>query len=453
MADNPAPPDSHEFDALMDAALDGYTPRAIAVAVSGGRDSMALALLMRAWGDRHKTPVSALTVDHGLRRESQGEAEQVAAWFSAMGLPHETLIWRGDKPETGVQDAARRARYGLMLDWCADHGVDVLCTAHHLEDQAETVLLRLSCGSGPDGLAGIPRHRIADGVHILRPLLGLGRTRLEATCVDNGQDWIDDPTNASGAYARGRLRKIMDVLAQEGMSPERLGRTAYRLSLVRAAMEEWTDEALDGNVLLFKEGYALLYPRGCRDLPRELRLRVLERTLSTVSGQEYPLRFDSLEALHDAVWARGGECRTDYAGRTLGGCVIQPFGNDSLLFVREDAAMAGLCPLADSRAVIWDGRFSVTRKGGGVIKEGFYVGRLGTAGVRELRDLAGEGKWDGYALEALPGVVRTALPAIFWGREQVYAVPLLDYTAPQGVDSGLEFETTHCNSGKLPLAP
>lgn len=453
MTDNPNPPEANEFDAMMDAALSGHAPQAVAVAVSGGRDSMALALLLRAWSDRRKIPVTALTVDHGLRRESEAEAEQVAAWFSAMGFPHEILVWKGEKPESGVQDAARRARYGLMLDWCEDHGVDVLCTAHHLEDQAETVLQRLAYGSGLDGLAGIPRHRVAGRVHILRPLLDIPRERLEAVCVDCGQDWVDDPTNASGSYARGRLRGVMDALAEEGLTPDRLGRSAYRLSLVRAAMEEWTAKALDGNVLLFQEGYALIYPRGLRDLPVELRLRALERTLVTVAGEAYAPRFDSLEALHDAIWDHDGHQRKDYTGRTLGGCLIQPFGSDSLLVAREEAAMQAQIPVRGARGTIWDNRFRIGLRGGGKLKDGFYVGPLGMEGVRELRDRAAEGKWDGYALEALPGAVRTLLPAIFWGREEIYAVPLLGFSAPQAADSGPVFETSHCNAGRLPLAP
>ena len=133
-----APIDARDFAALMAACGLQAADGPVAVAVSGGADSMALTVLAAGWGQ-----AVALTVDHGLRPGSADEACQVAGWLQARGIDHHTLTWRGDKPASGVQAAARQARYGALEGWCRDHGVGTLLLAHHREDQAETFLLRL----------------------------------------------------------------------------------------------------------------------------------------------------------------------------------------------------------------------------------------------------------------------------------------------------------------------
>ena len=135
--------------------LSEITGDVVAVGVSGGADSLALLLLMdellRPLGRR----VAALTVDHGLRKESRAEAEYVAGVAAARGIEHHILTWQGDKPRSGVEEAARTARYALLCSWCHEHGVETLCMAHHQQDQAETFLIRLQRGSGLTGLCGM----------------------------------------------------------------------------------------------------------------------------------------------------------------------------------------------------------------------------------------------------------------------------------------------------------
>ena len=144
----------------------------MALAVSGGSDSVALMHLAKSWADANHPDLklSILTVDHGLRPESAGEAEQVGEWAGAMGLSHHVLAWGGPKPETGLQARAREARYGLMAQWCRDNDAGLLLTAHTLDDQAETVLMRLERSLSPGSLAGIAAEGSWDGLRLLRPL-------------------------------------------------------------------------------------------------------------------------------------------------------------------------------------------------------------------------------------------------------------------------------------------
>ena len=185
--------------------------RGIAIAVSGGSDSMALLLLLREWcANRHVT-LTALTVDHCLRDASGTEAAQVTAWCATLGVTHVVLPWAMGASQRGLsrspQAAARTARYDLLSGWCRANGYASLCVAHHADDQIETFFLRLARGSGVDGLAAMAPNSRRAGIDILRPLLSFRKDALEATCVAAGQGWVEDPSNGSRKSTRVRFRQ------------------------------------------------------------------------------------------------------------------------------------------------------------------------------------------------------------------------------------------------------
>jgi tRNA(Ile)-lysidine synthase len=208
------------------------------LAVSGGPDSIAMLHLAAAWqreGDG--PPVAVTTVDHGLRAESRDEARFVAEVAAGLGLPHAVLEWVGAKPATRLMERGRDARYELMIAHAGQIGATHLVTAHTLDDQAETILFRLARGSGPSGLIGmrpaVQRGRI---VHA-RPLLGVRKSRLIATCRANGWRYVEDPTNRDPRFARTRWRGLAALLEAEGLTPERLTRLAERLARQEAALD------------------------------------------------------------------------------------------------------------------------------------------------------------------------------------------------------------------------
>jgi len=187
-----APPDiAADFSALQ-------AERHVALAVSGGSDSIAMMRLAADWA-RTNHPglvLSVLTVDHGLRPEATGEAVRVGQWAAEMGLPHQLLRWTDEpKPVSGIQARARAARYGLMAAWCRSNEAGALLTAHTLDDQAETVLMRLSRTMSPESLAGIHPVGGWEGLPLLRPLLRVRRQALRDWLASVGQAWIDDPSN------------------------------------------------------------------------------------------------------------------------------------------------------------------------------------------------------------------------------------------------------------------
>lgn len=213
--------------------------RGIVAAVSGGPDSTCLMHLLAAWhSGGGRPPIVVATVDHGLRPGSAGEARRVGRWAKSLGFPHKVLTWRGDKPETGIQEAAREERYRLLDELVRKVKASHVVTAHTLDDQAETVVMRLLSGTGVGGLAGMRPTIFRDEITLARPFLGLPKARLLATCAAEGWPYLDDPSNADLRFARVRLRgHVMPLLAREGLTAARLATLAERARRDADALE------------------------------------------------------------------------------------------------------------------------------------------------------------------------------------------------------------------------
>lgn len=186
---------------------------AVAAGVSGGADSLALLFQLDAFLRPQGRRVIALTVDHGLRPESRDEAEYVAKLAAERQIEHHILTWEGEKPEKGIEEAARTARYGLLCGWCRDNGVGTLAVAHHLLDQAETFFMRLQRGSGLNGLCGMAPLSEKNGVRLIRPFLQVHPERLKEFLREHGVSWAEDPSNRCDDYLRVRVRKFLPQLA------------------------------------------------------------------------------------------------------------------------------------------------------------------------------------------------------------------------------------------------
>ncbi|CAA7620888.1 tRNA(Ile)-lysidine synthase [Candidatus Terasakiella magnetica] len=402
-----------DFTALM-APLGPFerVPR-LALGVSGGADSLALALLAARWAERRGGDVVALTVDHGLRPESGVEAAQVAGWLAAHRIRHEILVWEGDKPGADLQAAARDARRALLGGYCARHGILHLLLAHHREDQAETFLLRLARGSGVDGLAAMALAQPTHWGRILRPLLAVPRARLAATLIAQGQTWIEDPSNRNAAFARVRMRRLAFVLAAEGLTAPRLAATAGHMARARAALEQAVADAAAARVEMHEAGYAWLDLNGLAHLPEEVGLRLLSRLLGMVGGGAYGPRLERLERLW-AEFSHGLE-----TARTLGGCRVVPEKSGRVLICREPAKMEAMVSLSAGNDVFWDGRFRVRCSSD--LPPGYGLGGLGGEGWRKITALVKPAR-----LPAVPAAARPSLPALY-GEDGISAVPHLGY--------------------------
>jgi tRNA(Ile)-lysidine synthase len=415
--------DAASFAALMSPLGPFETKPRLAVAVSGGADSLALALLLADWARERGGEAVALTVDHRLRPESGAEARQVQRWLRARGVGHRILRRDGPAPAADLQAVARQARYRLLADWCARTGVLHLALAHHRDDQAETLLLRLARGSGLDGLAGmaaIGTSPFAGGLaaapRLLRPLLGVPKAALEAFLRAAGQDWIEDPSNDNDAFARVRMRRLLPELSVEGLSPARLAATAARLSRARGALDDAVAGLAGEAVALFPTGYARLDPAPYLRAAPETALRCLAHLLMTLGGEEHTPRLERLERLHRWV--------ADPAGarvRTLAGCRLERH-EGGLLICRETAAANEESAARPGETIWWDRRFllRLAHRGSGFAR----IARLGTAGWTQVRAQAQDAG-------IIPAPVRLSLPAL-WDKRGLLEVPSLGYRRTGG---------------------
>ncbi|HEX2115000.1 MAG TPA: tRNA lysidine(34) synthetase TilS [Alphaproteobacteria bacterium] len=401
------PLDSAGFAALI-GALGPFEHRPhVAVAVSGGADSLCLALLAHEWAHRRGGTATALTVDHGLRPGSADEAATVGRWLAAFGMPHAVLRWDGVKPSSGVQEAARAARYRLLTGWCRDNGVLHLLVGHHRDDQLETALMRAARGSGPDGLAGMSAIVERPEVRLLRPLLGVPGARLRATLRARGQDWIEDPSNRNLRFARVRLRTAL----RGGSRPNEIG--PAETARARVATETALAGLLGASVTVHPEGWAEIALQAWRTAGRDMARRALVRVLLTVGGADYPPRGHRLDPVLNAVLQDrlGGGC-------TLAGCRLLP--HDQMVIVAREAGRAGPAVSVDGPgAYVWDNRFVVAVAEARV--EGLRIAVLGQEGWREVVAAKPE-----IRVSTLPYAARLSLPALF-DLEGVRAVPHLMY--------------------------
>jgi tRNA(Ile)-lysidine synthase len=320
------------------------------LAVSGGPDSTALLWLTARWRARRKQGprLIAVTVDHGLRKESAREALAVKRLAKKVNVDHRTLRWTGARPKTGIQEAARNARYRLLADAAHKAGATHIVTAHTLDDQAETVLFRLARGSGITGLRGMARLSPlpASGerkIGVVRPFLSLPKSRLLATLHAAKIPFTDDPSNRDPRFTRPRLRELMPSLATEGLDSRRLAVLARRMGRADQAIEQTVDEAA---ARLSRGAGPVVFSSEYAELPAEIALRLLGRAITQV-GDEGPVELAKLEALYDALAAAmTQQPRAARFRRTLAGALVTFDGQITVerAPARRSAASAGTKP-------------------------------------------------------------------------------------------------------------
>jgi tRNA(Ile)-lysidine synthase len=389
----------------------------VAVAVSGGADSLALMLLLDHWARSVGGEVHALTVDHDLRPESAVEARQVGEWARAHGIDHHVLRWQDQKSATGLQAAARKARYDLMMDWCRKAGVLHLATAHQHDDQRETVAMRLARGGASEmGLSGMSLIVPRDGVRLLRPLLPVPGALLRHFLTARGQAWIEDPSNQQTRFERIRWRQ-----GNEGALPDRAD--ILRWGEQRAADELAIADLLMRSVVVHPAGHVCVDLSAWQSPPERLAVPALGQLIRLVAGADYQ---PAHAALARAVsgWLR------DPTVMSLGGALLGHWRGRGLI-CREAAGVTQELRTSGS----WDGRFSIA------LSPELCVSVLGEAGVAEIGQSGHSRSWN----RDIPPLARPALPAIRDATGRLILVPYLGFD-PYGRGSDTHFRFLPHNS-------
>jgi tRNA(Ile)-lysidine synthase len=366
----------------------------LAAGVSGGADSMALALLADAWVRARGGSLLALVVDHGLRPESAAEAELAIRRLAARGIPARLLCLTDLHHGPALAERARAARYAALRAACATGGILHLLLGHHAADQAETVLMRRQRSSGPAGLAAISALSEQGGLHLLRPLLGVPPVRLRATLRAAGLAWVEDPSNRDQRALRPRLRAGLNDPDGTGPAIAALCEAARAAGTARAAQEAEAAEILAERAAIRPEGFALLSAG-------PIDPAALAALIQTIGGGGFPPPAAGVAALAAAP-----------RPATLAGVRLLPAGRmaEGLLLVREAAAMER--PIAGRPDAVWDGRYRL--RADASPPQDATLGALGADAARLRRR------------SELPSAVLRTLPALRLGNSLV-AVPHLLY--------------------------
>ncbi len=330
----------------------------IGLAVSGGADSLGLMLLVHQWHQLCdvNAQIVIYSVDHRLRTESADECHMVAGLAANMGFESRTLIWGGKKPETGVQAAARVARYQLLAEAMKTDGVQVLLTGHHKQDQSETILMRLAHSSGISGLTGMREFSLVEGVKLFRPLLDISRESLMALVAEAGYIPADDPSNGHEKYERVRWRKMLPQLETLGISQDVLARFSMRMGRANAALCEIAENIFARNVKIDQFGVYSFSLDLLEAQPEEISIRIIEHLIRCASGRN-GAELAQLEKLYSEVLTPG------FSGCVLAGCKLEIWQQNLVAFREVSKISHGLISLNGGEKAVWDQRFVIKNMG------------------------------------------------------------------------------------------
>ncbi|MBQ8784590.1 MAG: tRNA lysidine(34) synthetase TilS [Alphaproteobacteria bacterium] len=302
----------------------------LAAAVSGGADSLALVFLLKRYAEIFNLGFVVLTVHHHLRPEADEETDYVANLMKKNNILHRTLHWLHEEINTGIETKARKARYDLLSDWCKQNGYNLLLTAHHLRDQAETFFIRLQRGSGVDGLSSMAKISERNGIKILRPLLNVAPKELRDFLIAQNIEWREDASNDCDDFLRVRIRKMLPLMEKElGINIQKIGATIDALSGIKEYFSQAVSRFIKSQC---KNWYNEAYSFGLNSfssLHKEIKYRALAKMIIEIGGAEYAPEYSELQRLQDMLSA------DDFNGCTLGGCELIKFHN-KIWIIKED---------------------------------------------------------------------------------------------------------------------
>ena len=405
-----------EFDLLFSPILEKNVCK-IAVAVSGGPDSLALVWLLRQWCINAGVKLMALTVDHRLQPNSTENARKVYEWLKSWDVDCQILTWLGVKPNTRIQENARINRYKLILDWCIQNEFENLALAHHQEDQAETFMIRIIQGSGTDGLACMQANSKRRGVRLLRPFLAVPKSRLLATLKIQNQEWLDDPANTNPIFTRTLVRKLTKSLGKRGIDTARLAVLSGQFGRLRMRLENLTQVAIDRAANIYPTGWASVNSQVFRSLPDEIGRRVIIYLIKSIGGRHYPPRRKALDRLIHFL-----RFSDNFSAYSLGRCSIRRKNKNHLIIIREEHNPKRITRIISAGSVMWRGVFQCSLKG--IAENGSQKLRLLPLGSQGWAQIVQENP--NLRNAGIPYRVALTLPAVF-DDQGVVSVPHLNY--------------------------
>ncbi len=390
----------------------------IAVAISGGPDSLALCLLAREWATQHHGTVHAIHIDHGLRASSGEEARQVISWLKEYHIPCDVIHLSDISSDSAIQASAREKRYEALATWCRQHHILHLLLGHHRDDQRETYLMRRDAGSQEFGLAGISAIREWQGVRLLRPLLAFDKVDLQAWLEARNQSWLADPSNLDQTFTRVKTRQTLAALSTQEC--RQIDNAITQAQTHRKEMTGKMAATLARYVTCHDEGFLRIERQMFNEVTHDEAVHTLGNAIACIAGSYHPPRREKLEGLLGALqqW-------THPLTRTLSGCVIKSYCNktgESLLIYREQQAIGSDMVIHHSGVYQWDHRFrlSITLS---QEKMPITLRALGQNGCQQLNMPSSS--------HLRPAILRT-LPSL-WHLDSLLCVPHMEYMAENNI--------------------
>jgi len=391
---------------FLDAMI-GIPKGDIGVGVSGGGDSLALLLLSAEWAQNTNRSLKAVTIDHGLRPGSSLECDHVKRISDELCIQHTTLKWL-TKPIGNLQNAARNARHELLLEWTNKQKLSVVLLGHTLDDNAETIIIKLIRGSGVDGLAGIEKNKNINGLNIFRPLINISRDDLRRYLQVKKVTWIDEPSNFDERFERIKVRNFLPSLSDIGLTSKKLVKLASHMSRAKEALNWHVSNFARQHVQQTIWGDLSINFDEFIKIPREYQFRLLSSGLRWISGKVHKPRFQSLERLLNAITSRKlGK------SMTLMGCIIKYDGN-WIKLTREFSAISKPSIVLEPNFV-WEKKWQIE-----IDLEQLNVATVGPVGKNGLEQIRR------YNKQNLPEKALICSVAMF-DNENLLCVPIVSY--------------------------
>tara|TARA_B110000046_G_C12936811_1_gene373954 strand:+ start:131 stop:1150 length:1020 start_codon:yes stop_codon:yes gene_type:complete len=302
----------------------------LAVAVSGGPDSLALAFLAKCYALKYRIKVKYFIVNHKIRKESSLEAKSVKNILKKIDIKSKVLIWKGKKPSKNIQAIARDKRYSLLVDECKKNDIKYLLLGHHLNDLFENFLIRMVRGSGLNGLVSFNKNTTYkdNDLHILRPLLDLEKNDLLHVSKEVFNFFVKDPSNININYKRTRIRNLLEALEKEGLDKKKLKLTINNLKDSDKSIKFYVDRNLKKNLVFLKQKNIYILNNNFFDQSHEVIFRSLTKTIQMLGNKYYPVRGKSISKLIEDINIKS------FSKVTLGGCLIKRV-NETILISKE----------------------------------------------------------------------------------------------------------------------
>ena len=393
----------------------------IAIAVSGGVDSLVLMNLANESKVIKNKDVFILTINHGLRTESIRECKFVENLAKKLGFKVKILRWEGIKPSKALQEKARNERYNLLLNFCRENSINNLFLAHHLDDQIENFLFRMFRGSGIKGLTSFSNRSERDGILLIRPLIDIPKSELIMFAKKRKIKWVEDPSNQNKKFERIKLRKILPLIYEEGFDKKVFLKSIKKLKLANKALNETTKEFVSKYVLVSKNISVFIDHKFFLEAPKEIQLRVIENSIRIFSGERfYSPSYSKMMNLINWISESSG-----VSAKTLGGTIFRR-RNKGVILYKEVKKLNEIKPikLSKNNYKSWDNRFLIKAKKG----SNGEISYLGAEGVKILKSKKKLHKKD---FNGIPITALYSTPAV-WRGKRLISAPFFDYSNSNG---------------------